>query len=156
MIESMIAPCGLNCGVCYAHLTRKKKCPGCRAGDENKSASCVDCKIKTCEKLAASGGEFCFRCDEYPCARMKHLDKRYRVRYGVSPIGNMERIAAVGIAEFTAGEAVKWRCAGCGGTVCVHTGECAGCGAGTNTTNTTNTTNSNTTSWDEGPRLLRA
>jgi hypothetical protein len=28
--NALIAPCGMNCGVCMAYLREKNKCPGCR------------------------------------------------------------------------------------------------------------------------------
>ena len=34
--ETLLAPCGMNCLVCYVHLKEKKPCLGCRGQDEGK------------------------------------------------------------------------------------------------------------------------
>ena len=34
----MIAPCGINCGFCMAHLRDKNKCPGCNSDGPGKLA----------------------------------------------------------------------------------------------------------------------
>lgn len=34
MDKTLIAPCGMNCQLCYAFQREKNKCPGC-LGDEN-------------------------------------------------------------------------------------------------------------------------
>ena len=49
--NSLIAPCGMNCGICRAYLREKNKCPGCRGSDENKLSSRVNCKIKNCIEI---------------------------------------------------------------------------------------------------------
>ena len=33
MKSELIAPCGMNCGICYGYLREKNKCPGCRKRD---------------------------------------------------------------------------------------------------------------------------
>ena len=48
---SLIAPCGMNCGICMAYLREKNKCPGCRGDDTNKPVTRVGCKIKNCEAI---------------------------------------------------------------------------------------------------------
>ena len=119
----------MNCGICRAHLREKNKCPGCRESDENKSVSCVKCIIKNCDKLNENNWKFCFKCPDYPCARMKSLDKRYRTKYGMSMIENLGNIEEHGIREFVANEKKRWACHQCGGAICVHGGYCIRCGA---------------------------
>ena len=51
MKSSLIAPCGMNCGICMAYLREKKKCPGCRVADTNKAITVIRCKIKNCHEL---------------------------------------------------------------------------------------------------------
>ncbi|PWB60076.1 MAG: hypothetical protein C3F18_00180 [Nitrosomonadales bacterium] len=51
----LIAPCGLNCGLCRAFVRDKNPCPGCRGGDSNKSNACLTCVITHCGELAAGG-----------------------------------------------------------------------------------------------------
>lgn len=123
----LIAPCGMNCYICMAYLRKKNKCPGCRI-EANKPVTRVICKIKTCETLTENKLAFCFECENVPCKNLKHLDKRYRTRYNMSMIENLENIQKIGIEEFLKNEKIRWTCPECGGTVCVHKGYCYDCG----------------------------
>ncbi len=125
---SLIAPCGMNCGICMAYLREKKKCPGCRGTDIGKSFSCIGCKIKNCEFLQNVKPGFCFQCEKFPCARLKHLDKRYRTRYSMSMVENLKNIQELGVRKFVASEKIRWACPECGGTISVHRGYCYSCG----------------------------
>jgi hypothetical protein len=128
--SGLIAPCGMNCGICMGYLLRKKdRCPGCRGSDEQKSASCVRCRIKNCRFFQDGKSRFCYDCDQFPCARLKQLDKRYRTKYGMSMIENLANIKELGLREFVRNEKLRWACPECGGTICVHRGICAACGA---------------------------
>jgi len=124
-----IASCGLNCGICVAYLRDKNKCPGCMAGNEDKPKTRSDCKIKNCGELKKNDSGYCFSCAIFPCARIKHLDERYRRKYDVSSIENLESIRKSGIRKFIENEKVRWACPECGGTVCAHKGCCIDCGA---------------------------
>ena len=125
---SLIAPCGMNCGICMAYLRVRRRCPGCRGEDANKSVSVLKCAIRNCETVKASQSGFCFDCASYPCKRVKHLDKRYRTKYSMSMIENLEFIRDKGIAAFVEKENERWRCRACGGTINVHRGVCYECG----------------------------
>lgn len=125
--SGLIAPCGMNCGICMAHLREKNKCPGCRAFDKNEPVSIAKCRIKNCNELKGKNLKFCYSCKEFPCEKMKHLDKRYRTRYHMSMIENLENIKKSGIREFIRNEKVRWTCPECGGTICVHKGYCYSC-----------------------------
>lgn len=125
---SLIAPCGMNCGICLAYLREKNKCPGCRGKDVDKPIYCIRCKIKNCEFLQRDKAKYCFQCSSFPCARLKQLDKRYRTRYGMSMIENLEYIRGFGIRKFVASENARWACPDCGGTICVHRHRCRQCG----------------------------
>ncbi len=59
---------------------------------------------------------------------MKHLDRRYRTRYQMSPVENLLDIKASGVRKFLRRERSKWLCLACGGTICVHSGCCTACG----------------------------
>lgn len=124
----MIAHCGINCGVCRAHIRDRNKCPGCRAGDENKMKSCINCKIKKCRVFQGGKKKFCFECKNFPCANLKHLDKRYQTKYNMSTIENLENIKKSGINQFVKNEKIRWTCLKCGGTICMHNGLCSACG----------------------------
>ncbi len=88
----IIAPCGLNCSLCRAYIRERNPCPGCRGSEINKSNACLTCAIKNCKELAAGGHQFCSSCDKFPCAELLHLDARYKAKYGVSAIGNLQHI----------------------------------------------------------------
>jgi len=125
---SLIAPCGMNCGVCLAYLRDTRTCPGCRGDDANKPFSCVRCVIKNCETVKAGPSGFCFDCPKLPCKRLKDLDKRYRTKYGMSMLENLEFIREHGLSAFVDKESERWRCRKCGGVICVHRHFCFTCG----------------------------
>ena len=126
--SSLIAPCGMNCGICMVNLRETNKCPGCRGPDENKAKTRVNCKIKTCEVFKNSDAEFCYECEDFPCARLEHIDKRYRNKYHMSQINNLESIRDFGMEKILRDEDEKWTCSECGGIICAHKGHCFSCG----------------------------
>ena len=123
----LIAPCGMDCGLCIGHFRDKKRCPGCHGEDKNKPKHCVVCRIKNCEKLASSEATFCYTCAKFPCARLRQLDKRYRTKYGMSMIDNLESIREIGLDEFVVQEKERWTCPECGSLICVHREDCMTC-----------------------------
>jgi len=128
MKAELIAPCGINCGVCLGYLRKKNHCPGCRIENGNKSNSVRKCIIINCAVIKSNESGFCFECDAYPCQRLKALDKRYRTRYRTSLLENLECIRQRGLATFIEKEETRWRCPVCGGTVCIHRDYCYDCG----------------------------
>ena len=75
----------------------------------------VKCRLRICAKRT---GNYCCNCPEFPCARLRHLDKRYRTKYGMSEIENLEFIRNQGIRKFVAKEREKWMSDQ--GVLCVH------------------------------------
>lgn len=124
----MIAPCGMNCAICIGFLRDRNPCAGCLGDDDHKPKHCVTCRIKNCPELEDKADKFCFTCEKFPCARLRQLDKRYRTKYKMSMLENLEHIRDLGIQEFVANERVRWKCQSCGGLVCVHRDECLYCG----------------------------
>jgi len=132
MEKDLIAPCGMNCSLCIAYqgmqmdLNKKgfhrKYCPGCIPRGEN----CTHMGDR-CELLGNGKVRFCFECDKYPCKRLKSLDKRYRTKYHMSMIENLETIKQDGMEVFLKREEDKWRCPQCGGVICCHNGLCLSC-----------------------------
>ncbi|MHC1785389.1 MAG: DUF3795 domain-containing protein [Anaerolineaceae bacterium] len=122
-----LAPCGINCLVCYVHLRKKKTCPGCRGEDLAKPGHCRQCKIKDC--AAGQGFDFCHQCPTFPCAIIKRLDRSYRLRYQVSLIESTLRHRKTGAAQFLLEEMEIWKCVQCGGLVSLHDRVCSECGA---------------------------
>jgi hypothetical protein len=129
----LVAPCGMNCGVCSSYLagTRTIKnlgvgmpyCRGCRPGNK----SCAFLK-KKCRLLTEGTVKFCYECPGFPCDRLVALDKRYRERYHMSMLGNLAFIKDKGTDAFLQKEKEKWQCPGCGGTISCHNGICFDCG----------------------------
>jgi hypothetical protein len=128
----------MNCGICRAYLRDKNRykiglkrmlvrCPGCRGTDAGKPRYCITCKIKNCRTFYKDEIKFCFECADFPCARLKHLDKRYRTKYSMSMIENLESIRDYGIRDFVKNEKRRWACSKCGGTICVHDKFCIEC-----------------------------
>ena len=128
-ITSLIAPCGMNCGICMAYIRKDGKCSGCHGDDINKSTYILKCVIRNCEKIKINKSGFCYECSEHPCKRLKQLDKRYRNKYSMSMIENLESIKEIGLSAFVEKEEARWQCLKCGGVICVHRGYCFNCGA---------------------------
>ncbi|NLD92830.1 MAG: DUF3795 domain-containing protein [Fibrobacter sp.] len=123
-----IAPCGMNCRICYATMREKKEhCPGCRGGDSDKTKSCILCRIRKCYRIKRNA-KYCYSCDIYPCSRLKQLDVRYQKNYGMSMIENLNHIQHAGIREFVRSENERWICTACGKKLCVHRVDCPSCG----------------------------
>lgn len=80
-----------------------------------------------CNLLGEGLVRFCFECESYPCKRLKALDKRYRTKYHMSMIENLDSIRDQGMRDFLEAQEVEWRCPTCGGTICCHTGLCMNC-----------------------------
>jgi hypothetical protein len=128
----LIAPCGMNCRLCWGFIRGQNRCPGCRileGRDSKKSAYRRTCQIRNCEQFAKSTATFCADgCGRFPCARLKQLDKRYRTKYGMSMIDNLKQINELGARHFAGNESVKWACPECGELLCVHKPTCLSCG----------------------------
>lgn len=124
---TMLAPCGMNCAICYVHLKRKKACEGCRGRENSQPDHCRKCSIRDC--VSGRGIDFCFECSSFPCTVIKRLDKSYRQRYQVSLIENSLRIRTIGTAGHLLEEKQKWTCMECGGVISLHDRLCSECGA---------------------------
>ncbi|MFA6250816.1 MAG: DUF3795 domain-containing protein [Candidatus Shapirobacteria bacterium] len=109
MRQGLIAPCGMNCGTCSAYLREKNKCPGCRQAVKTKYVSIRKCVIRKCEQFKAGTNKFCGKwCTKFPCLRLQKLDKRYREKYEMSMLENLENIRNLGIEKFGASETKRW------------------------------------------------
>jgi len=129
--QDLVAPCGMNCGVCMRYLatatglaqrTGKAQCTGCRTQKKKCASIKGRCKLLKEEKI-----QFCFECSTFPCVKVERLNKRYVSRYDTSLIDNLLQIKQVGLEKFMAKEAEKWKCPKCGGTVSIHDRKCYSC-----------------------------
>ena len=131
--ESLIAPCGMNCGACQAYLGKKFNlkqqgiktavCAGCWA----KGGFCSLYKLH-CRRLMIGDVDYCYECPEYPCNNLKEVDKTYSGSYKIGFIENLNYLKEHGIEALLAKEAEKWKCPECGGTISCHDGICYSCG----------------------------
>jgi hypothetical protein len=94
---ALIAPCGMNCALCSGYLALKNdiknkgirliNCPACRP----RNKKCAFLK-EHCSKLSKGEVTFCFECASFPCDRLRTIDNRYRSRYRLSMIENLNFI----------------------------------------------------------------
>jgi len=127
MEERFIAPCGMNCALCYAFIREKNRCAGCLVPSEQKSNHCRNCSIKNCTLHAGADIILCYDCPKFPCLKIKRLDLRYRTKYHMSMIENLESIHLLGMSTFLEKEMARWTCASCGAIVSVHRETCPHC-----------------------------
>ncbi len=128
----LVAPCGMNCARCSSYLAWRNGlwekgiavhyCAGCRP----KKKKCGHL-MKDCSLLRKGQVRFCYECKDFPCARLKAIDERYRSRYRMSMIDNLELIRRSGIDALLAKEREMWSCK-CGGLISCHNGICFACG----------------------------
>ena len=133
MRKDLIAPCGMNCGVCSGYLAlkhdlrhkgiRMSYCYGCRPRDKK----CAFLK-KQCQLLLNRQIKYCYECQDFPCERLRNIDQRYKTLFRMSMIENLEFIRDNGIHKFLIKERRKWKCPECGEVVCCHNGLCFNCG----------------------------
>ena len=132
MNEELIAPYGMNCGICSNYLAMQSDvrnkgikmtyCSGCRPREKN----CSFIK-KRCDLLQSRKIMYCYQCDDFPCSLLQKLDDSYSSLYRMSMIGNLEYIEKNGIQEFLRTEEEKWKCPQCGGMISCHNGICFRC-----------------------------
>ncbi len=127
----LVAPCGMNCGICRAYLAYIHNVPRVR-GKVTYCAGCIprgkNCYvIRGCPKLRKHQIQSCSECETIPCEKLKHLDKRYRERYGMSMVENLKMVKTKGMDEFLKSQTEKYTCPSCGDVVCVHDAKCYSC-----------------------------
>lgn len=127
-----IAPCGMNCSLCVAYQFHnkdlnskgfsKKSCPGCI----NCGQHCLHMGHK-CELLKQGKVRFCFECVQYPCKMLQRLNKRYKDKYHMSMIENLEMFRSEGMDVFLKKQQLLWTCNVCKTEICCHNGLCLTC-----------------------------
>jgi hypothetical protein len=132
MNEELIAPCGMNCALCISYQFglkdlnklgyHRKYCPGCIPRGKN----CTFMK-SSCDLIGKGKIRYCYECKDFPCKRLKDLDKRYTTKYNMSMINNLKSIKNNGINIFLKKEEDKWKCDSCKEFLCCHKGLCLTC-----------------------------
>jgi hypothetical protein len=120
--STLIASCGMDCAICMAFLREKNRCGGCYMANRKCARHCT---LAACNQVK---DRFHHDCDEFPCQRLKHLDKRYRTKYHMSMLDNLAMIRKDGIRAFVKSERERWTCKACGGTIDIHHYRCSLCG----------------------------
>ncbi len=130
--EELIAPCGMNCGICsrylaYVNNLKRSQCSGCRP--ENKKCSYLfkKCSGINHELKGNANATFCFECEQYPCRQINRMDDRYRKNYKMSVKDNLENISKKGIDKFIKEQYKKYSCSNCGGLISIHNRKCFKC-----------------------------
>ncbi|AEE15598.1 hypothetical protein Trebr_0145 [Treponema brennaborense DSM 12168] len=125
----MLAPCGMNCLVCYKHCHTKKThqpCQGCLLESKGKPQHCRKCKIKECVKEKSLS--YCFECSDFPCRLIKNLEKSYNQRYCESLVENSRIAKEQGIPHLMETQIQKYGCSDCDGIISLHDTVCTECG----------------------------
>ena len=91
------------------------------------SISCLRCIIKNCPTIQHNKSKFCYECEKYPCLKLRQLDMRYRKKYHMSMLENLESIKQNGLTYFINQEEIKWTCPKCESILCVHRSICPKC-----------------------------
>ena len=125
--KELIAPCGINCGVCLAYLREKDKCQGCLSYGKLKGRYGVKCGLKNCSEHKRADFKYCYECPKYPCTKLNSLENRYVEKHQLSLLDNLHYIQQYGEDEFIKIENKRWKCKNCGKTLCVHRNFCLNC-----------------------------
>ena len=122
----------MNCAICSAYLAMKHdlkakgfrmiQCIGCRP----RNKKCAWLK-KQCLELSKGQVTYCYECKSFPCKRLNTIDERYRTRYRMSMIDNLQFIKEHGIENFLKEQEKSWKCKTCGEMICCHNGLCFKC-----------------------------
>ncbi|XHH10440.1 MAG: DUF3795 domain-containing protein [Candidatus Bathyarchaeia archaeon] len=129
----LIAPCGMNCGVCKAYLAYSRNVPY-KKGEVSHCSGCIErnknCAFikKGCEKIRKKQFRFCYECPDMPCERLEKIDQYYSARYGMSMVENQKMMKEKGVDVFLRSQTERYKCPSCGDVVSVHDGKCYACG----------------------------
>ncbi len=124
MKRELVASCGMNCNLCSWVLDPGK--PGC-AGCRPRGRGCVH-KKGLCRKLAKGEIDFCYQCDQFPCASLLLVEKRYVHAHNYSFVENLNFIRRRGMPAFLEREIKRYTCPSCGKLLTVHSDICPHCG----------------------------
>lgn len=131
--NNLAGRCGAYCGACRSYLLQKKSlfeekgykrgCKGCKVQDKN----CAFVK-KGCKALRNKEIEYCFECEKMPCERLTSINNRYKSKYNVNFLDNLNRMKEIGVDQWLEEQKLLYTCPECGGEICVHDEECYDCG----------------------------
>lgn len=124
----LVAPCGMNCGVCKWYLAFSRGVPK----EKGKVSHCNGCRLRAkncyikrgCKKLRTNQVKYCYECVDMPCKNREHLEGRYQERYATSLVGNLRELKEKGMAKFLQSQKTRFKCPNCGDVVSVHDQKC--------------------------------
>ena len=130
--EALVAPCGMNCGVCKSYLAYSRGVPR-KKGETYHCNGCLERKKtcafikRDCEKTRKGQVHFCYECSHMPCEKLAKLDAHYSARYNMSMVENLKMIQKKGMDAFLLRQEEKYRCPSCGDVISVHDAKCYSC-----------------------------
>ena len=120
----------MNCRICAGYIgytttgkKRKMRCIGFKPTDKSCAHLKNYCKNKTINKI-----EYCYQCSDFPCKQLQKLDNKYRKRYNMSMIENLEYIRDNGMSDFLKQQQKKYLCPECDRVIYVNNSKCYSCG----------------------------
>lgn len=99
--DRWLSLCGLNCGLCTMRLGGY--CPGCGGGTGNQA-----CAIARCS-LEHGGVEYCWQCEEFPCARYEGIDEFDSFITHQNRLRDLEKARDIGLEAYQAEQREKER-----------------------------------------------
>ncbi len=87
----LFSVCGLNCGLCSMYIGAY--CPGCGGGLGNQPCKIARCSIN-------HGVDYCFECDEYPCAHYDGIGEYDSFITHRHQCQDLEKAKAIGIDAY--------------------------------------------------------
>jgi hypothetical protein len=123
MKSELVAPCGMNCNLCSWVLDPAK--PGC-VGCRPRGRGCIH-KKGLCKKLAKGEIDFWHQCEQFPCANLLLVEKRYVKSHNYSFMENLNYIRRRGMSAFLKRELKRYSCPSCGALLTVHSDICPHC-----------------------------
>ena len=64
----------------------------------------------------------------HACENLDRLDRRYRKRYGMSMVENLQELKEKGMKKFLETQEGRYECPKCGDVISVHDRKCYACG----------------------------
>lgn len=137
------AYCGLYCGACFVMIAYKQsrsdcipddwvsslhdkefKCHGCKS--EIIFENCRGCNIRICAQ--SKNLEFCNDCSEYPCEKIKRIEKYNLAHHNVT-VHSFEKIKEIGAQKWLEEQKERWLCSNCNTSFSWYEDNCFKCGS---------------------------
>ncbi len=100
--DGLFSLCGLNCGLCPMKI--RGECGGCFFD----SPCYPTCSIAPCS-VRHGNVDYCFQCEEYPCARYDDIDKRDSLISHRNQKKDLAKAKQIGIEEYLDEQRTKIR-----------------------------------------------